>query len=48
MFKVVRVGVYTALARSASGLNFFNDSEEGMPIERRRDAKCEDAGLLEE
>ena len=48
VFKDVRVGVYTARARSASGFTFFDDDEEGMPIERRKDAGGEDAGLLEE
>ena len=41
-------GVYTAWARSASGFTFSDDGEEGMPIERRKDAGCEDVGLLEE
>lgn len=48
VFKDVRVGVYTARARSARGLIFFDDGDEGMSIERRKDAGCEDAGLLEE
>jgi hypothetical protein len=29
-------------------LIFFNDGEEGMSIERRKDTGCQDAGLLEE
>ena len=41
-------GVYTARARSASGFTFLDDCKEGMPIERRKDAGYEDAGLLEE
>ena len=40
---------YTRLrARSASGFIFFDDGEEDMSIERRKDAGCEDVGLLEE
>lgn len=48
VFKDVRVRVYTARIRSASGFTFFDDGEKGMPIERRKDAGCQDAGLLEE
>jgi len=28
-------------------LPFSDDGEEGVPVERRKDAGCEDAGLLE-
>jgi hypothetical protein len=47
VFKDVQAEVYTARTRSASGFTFFDDSEEGLPIERREDAGCEDTGLLE-
>ena len=46
VFKDVQAGVYTARVRSASGFTFFDDGEEALPIERRKDAGCEDAGLL--
>ena len=29
-------------------LLFFNDGKEGLPIERKKYAGCEDTGLLEE
>jgi hypothetical protein len=48
VFKVVRVGVYTAGARSASGFIFFDDGEKGVPIECRKYARCKDAGVPEE
>ena len=48
MFKDVRVEVYTALVRSASRFIFFDHGEEGVPVEPRKDAGCEDAGLPEE
>ncbi len=48
VFKDVRVRVYTARARSASRFTFFDDGKEGLPIERKKDTGCEDAGLLEE
>ena len=48
MFKDVRVEVYTALVRSASGFIFLNHGEEGVPVEPRKDAGREDAGLPEE
>jgi hypothetical protein len=48
VFKDVRVRVYTARVRSASGFIFFNDGEENMSVERRKDVGCEDFGLVEE
>ena len=48
MFKDVRVEVYTVWTSSASGLFFFNNNYEGMPIKRRKNAGCEDAGLPEQ
>jgi hypothetical protein len=48
VFKDVRVEVYTALVRSASGFIFLDYGKEGVPVEPRKDARCEDAGLLEE
>lgn len=48
VFKDVRGEVYTAGARSARGFTFLDDGEEGMPVERRKDAGSTDVGLLEE
>jgi hypothetical protein len=48
VFKVVRVRVYTARIRSASGFIFFNDREEHMAVEHLTDARGEDIGLVEE
>ena len=48
VFKVVRVRVYTARIRSASGFIFFNDREEYMAVEHLTDVRCEHIGLAEE
>ena len=48
VFKDVRKRVYTARTCSASRFTFFNDGKEGLPIERKKNTGCEDAGLLEE
>ena len=48
VFKDVRVRVYTARVRSASGFIFFNNGEENVSVERWKDVGCEDVGLVEE
>ncbi len=48
MFKDARGEVYTAGARSARRFTFLDDGEEGVPVERRKDAGSTDVGLLEE
>jgi len=48
VFKVVRVRVYTARVRSASGFIFFNNGEENVSVERWKDVGCEDLGFVEE
>ena len=48
VFKDVRVRVYTARVCTARGLIFFDDGEEGMPLECRKDVRGVDSGLPEE